>query len=297
MHVRLFIQIIFFVSFSTCLAGQAAASLDSSTVKIGQPIFLKITVPQHAGEIEKINFSSWDSIIPPDDRTEKIVWKKTGENWTGKMKFFAFDTGKYVLPAADIFLKNGEKTQTPPLVLEVLPTVFEGDQLAENKPIRKEPTTLMDYIWYILVPFIWLILAIAVWFFISRKKKKANKPVSQIVEQPPRELALKKLEALRKKQLWQSGQLKNYYSELTFIFREFLEKQYRIPALENTSDEIISHLKKTNFPENQLPALRQILQAADLAKFAKADPPEDFHEKAMENVYWFVEGKIIEVHK
>jgi hypothetical protein len=90
-------------------------------------------------------------------------------------------------------------------------------------------------------------------------------------------LALKKLRVLAQKALWRSGAVKEHCAELTFILREYLEKRYEVPALESTSEELLSRLKSTDFPMELRPDLENILAQADLAKFAKAIPPEEFY--------------------
>ncbi|MEO6037440.1 MAG: hypothetical protein ABIQ93_03435, partial [Saprospiraceae bacterium] len=101
--------------------------------------------------------------------------------------------------------------------------------------------------------------------------------------------ARKKLEVLARKKLWQSGQLKPYYAELTFILREYLQKRYGIPALESTTEETLAYLQQQDFPEALRQPLAETLLQADLVKFAKSMPPESFHEQALQQVQTLVE--------
>ena len=57
-----------------------------------------------------------------------------------------------------------------------------------------------------------------------------------------------------------------------------------------TSDEIISHLNHLKFESSSAyKALIQILQLADLVKFAKWNPLPDEHELSLSNSFLFVE--------
>jgi hypothetical protein len=86
---------------------------------------------------------------------------------------------------------------------------------------------------------------------------------------------------LKEKQLWQSGRVKQYQSELTGIIRQYLEDQFQIPALEMTTDEVARALRDTTFDRKYEIRLKEILQMADLIKFAKANPDMSIHDQ-----YW-----------
>ena len=77
---------------------------------------------------------------------------------------------------------------------------------------------------------------------VKRKKdqpvfKRKSKPAS-----PAHIIAINKLEELRLNKVWQSGQLKKYYSELTDIIREYMVNRYHFDAPEMTSFEILTKL-------------------------------------------------------
>ena len=93
---------------------------------------------------------------------------------------------------------------------------------------------------------------------------------------------------LKAEKLWQQGQVKTYQSRLTHIIREYLENRYNIPALESTTDEILHYLKKVDFDNQWKDKLQNILQIADLVKFAKAKPPVDFHDQVLKEAEDFV---------
>ena len=61
-----------------------------------------------------------------------------------------------------------------------------------------------------------------------------------------------------------------------------MEKQYQVPALESTSQALLLQLRSTDFPESLLDGLEKILLQADLAKFAKAIPPDAFYPLSLD---------------
>ena len=83
---------------------------------------------------------------------------------------------------------------------------------------------------------------------------------------------------LDEKLLWQNNKVKEYYSELTEIVRGYIERELKVPALEKTTDEILETLKDFNDVETiktskeTINKLKELLQEADLVKFAKSKP-------------------------
>jgi hypothetical protein len=106
------------------------------------------------------------------------------------------------------------------------------------------------------------------------------------------------LTSLKNEKLWKKGEVKAYQSTLTYIVREYLENRFEVPALENTTDEILRSLKNTDLSQDWEGKLREMLQMADLVKFAKAQPQADFHDKMMNYAEDFVyKTKKIEISK
>ena len=129
-------------------------------------------------------------------------------------------------------------------------------------------------IWVILIL---ILIAVLVYYFVYRKKPIADQeePVVQI---PPYDEAIEKLQKLDNKLLWQNNQIKKYYSELTEIIRDFIEKELKIPALEITTQELIEALsnldnsKTLQIDKETTRKLNSLLSEADLVKFAKSTP-------------------------
>lgn len=93
------------------------------------------------------------------------------------------------------------------------------------------------------------------------------------------------LDNLEKSQYLLKEEYKEYYSELTNIVRQYLEEEVHIAALESTTDQLIEKLElltasgTLSLEEDTLIQFKQILQTADLVKFAKSTPKEGVAEK------------------
>lgn len=147
----------------------------------------------------------------------------------------------------------------------------------------------LDYIWLIMGAILFIGLAIFVILYF-RKNRKAPAPV--VVPQGPVETLQEKtvriLRELEQQGLWQKGQVKEYYTQLTDILRNYIEQRFRTPAMELTTDELLYSARAHKEMHAQLPLLTNILQTADLAKFAKAQPLPHEHTSALEQAMQFV---------
>lgn len=269
----------------------AVASFDSGYVETGNPFVLHLSVPGHLGQPSNVDFSPWETLLPTQNILGATGWQNRNDRWTNDISLITFDSAQLWLPPLGISLSDGTIVQTNPLELNVLPTPAP-DELAEMhsiKDIRLEQANWTDF----LLPFgiigaAVLVLALAVWWFLLRKKKSGLMG-ERVLRLPPHQLALRQLAELERRQYWQQGAIKIYYSELSRIVREYLEHRLHVPALESDSEGILHLLADKNLPEPLLHSLSELLHWADLAKFAKAVPPEHFHAQALREARRLVE--------
>lgn len=150
--------------------------------------------------------------------------------------------------------------------------------------------TWRDYIWYIIGAVVAIVLICFIVYYF-RKNKKTAIPVAAppVYVETVNEKAIRLLNELEQKQLWQQGQVKDYYTELTDILRNYIEERFRTQAMELTTDELLAIVRKHKEMMRHHEALRTILQTADMAKFAKAEPLPQEHVDAMELTRQFVQ--------
>jgi hypothetical protein len=163
------------------------------------------------------------------------------------------------------------------------------------------PLTLKEVTPYILG--VILIGSIIFFLLYSIKRKKKNKPIfarPQKPKEPAHIVALRELDRIKAEKIWQKGKTKQYYSELTDTLREYIEERFEIRAMEQVTGEIIDSFRaqKGIISDKNFTNLRQILQLADLVKFAKYTPLPDDDNLSLVNAYFFVnETKKEEVKK
>src|SRR5436190_3551644 len=259
---------------------QVKASIDTTRNKIGAQFNLTIKAEadtsavvafpkgNHFGGLEVIRSYVIDTVIK-NGRYELI--KKYG--------LTQFDSGKYGIPPLKVLI-NKKPFLTEPILVEVSNVAVDTlkQKMYDIKPIApasSESIWIQILKWFFLLYVLSGICVFLYWWFIKRKK---GEKTEEIVFKSPIEKATTLLNTLEQKQLWQRGEIKSYYSELTDIARNYIEEAIEIPAMESTTTELIQGLriasmkKKMTLSQETIENLERVLQQADLVKFAKSKP-------------------------
>ena len=177
-----------------------------------------------------------------------------------------------------------ETLWTEPLLLAVNTVEVDTNQAIKDiEDVMRIPLTFKEILPWLLLALALAAICVGVWFlvrYLKRRKNNVTEPAKPAI--PPDTLALEQLEQLRVEGLWKQGRVKDYHTNLTDILRQYLYNQYDIDATEMTSDQITDACAETpDISAEQNDNLRQILQTADLVKFAKAEPQPWEHDRSM----------------
>ncbi|MBR5249864.1 MAG: hypothetical protein IKV28_04670 [Bacteroidales bacterium] len=128
------------------------------------------------------------------------------------------------------------------------------------------------------------------------RRRAANRPLFGPAkpEDPAHVVALRELDKIRSKKLWQNHKEKEYYTEVTDTVRRYIERRYEVSAMELTTPEIIALLRNYPLPEQEFAELQTLLQDADLVKFAKYTPSEEENERAIPVAVRFVNATFLQ---
>lgn len=80
--------------------------------------------------------------------------------------------------------------------------------------------------------------------------------------------ALLELEAIKKSNIVGESRYKEFYFRLTWILKKYLNARYGFDVYGKTDEEVVNYLKKTDFPREQLDAIKVILTGGLMVKFA-----------------------------
>jgi len=213
----------------------------------------------------------------------------------------AFDSGPHYVPpfmfkVQSTLLNDSLKSNDLSFFVKV-PRVDLTKGPADIKAPFEAPVIFKEIAPWILGIILALAIIFLVIYAINRRRK--NKPLFQRPEKPklpPHVIALQELDKLKSDQLWQHDKVKDYYTRLTDIVRNYIEERFELPAMEQTTPEILSSFKekKSLIDSGSFNDLKVILELADLVKFAKLTPYADDNHVSLNNAYHFVEHPKIE---
>jgi hypothetical protein len=163
------------------------------------------------------------------------------------------------------------------------------DQFFGQKTVMKAPFAWED--WYGLISCSFLALPLLGLLIYLIVRIRDNKPIIRKIKVepklPPHQLAMKEIERIKTEKIWQKGQPKEYYTELTDALRTYIKNRFGFNALEMTSSEIIDKLLEFNDKE-AISDLKYLFQTADLVKFAKHDPQMNENDANLINAIDFI---------
>ena len=195
------------------------------------------------------------------------------------------------------FVVNGDTMRTNSLSLNVIQPfqMDTTDAITDIKGVMKPKIWWWGILRWVLLGLLVAGLAVGGWFLYKWAKKRFAKeetePVDPETLRPCDEVALEKLDKIKEEKAWQSGEYKKYFSELTFVVREYIGRRYDIHSTEKTSDETLAAMKPVlteNDQKDLYQRLESMLRLADLVKFAKWNPMPDESETSLVSAYTFV---------
>lgn len=291
-------------------AQQVNLTLERDSIMIGEQVAVTLAVDYRVnvdssfvtwpelGEslsegVDIISKSGIDTIANIDDADPFIFRQEM------RMQISAFDSGFFAIEPLQ-FVVNGEIVESNAALLSAYyPVVDMQADIKDIKGIHNIEFGFWDWIkvyWYWVVTGVVVLglLGWLIWYLTRKKRVVAHEQVAPQVVVPAHVLALKRLDELEKRKLWQDGKVKAYYTILTNIFREYLERRYDIRAMEETSEEIMIGVRRKALSGDVIERIGELLALADLVKFAKEKPLPSDHERAISAIREFVNNSKLE---
>lgn len=287
------IKIFFFFLLGVLAFTQTLSSnLSKDKIALGEKVTFRVSVNNLKGR-DVISMPK-NELLPFHFEETKDDITKTFDNYSRTIEFQIFDEGKYTIPPLE-FSINGEVLKTIPYEITVYNPVNADEQISDimnNKQVELGWKDYWEmYKWYVLGTFIVIaLLFVFLGMFKNGVFGKNNK------EKPSIHKTLLDLKNLEKKKYAENGNFRMFYVELIDITRDFLTKQYRIPADVLLTDDLIDLMKHTNkiSTENEK-VVEEIFLRGDLVKFAKTFPTKELMQKDFGEIYDFVERSTVDI--
>ena len=267
---------------------------DTKEMRIGEHVRLTFELSVDSGC--DVDFQIPDALTGDIEVLEKNISKTADgngrETYRGECIITSFVDSLQIIPPV-IAKINGDAYYTNEMSLLVNTVPIDTTNLKNIKglrPIWNASLTWGEYRDTVYLSFLLLVLlALLAWIIVRYIN---NKPIIRIVRIKPHEpshfTALHKMEEIKGDIALHSEEcVKDYYTKLTDALREYMYNRYKFNAADMTTGEIIENLLRFNDKE-AIKEIKEILEVADLVKFAKMKPSLNENDRNMLNAIDFV---------
>jgi len=265
---------------SSVIAQVVKAQVNRDKILIGEQIKLKLTLQSER------RIPTWFQF--PDSINHLLIVNRTKidtvlngrfTNYYQTLTITCFDSGRWEFPSLAVAEIN---KATNPIMIDVMPVdVSKLQDYHDIKEIEEVKQENNKTIIAIIAAITLLSLAVIHWVIRKKKKISVQAPVLKN-NLTPLQWAMAELDKLQQQKLYNNGQVKKHYSELTNISRNFFYLQMHQPSLHQTTDEWMMSLQSLPVKSESKTSFIQLLRLADAVKFAKYVPPMDENETSVE---------------
>lgn len=280
-------KILLILSFLVCANAFSqilSSNVEKKTIALGEVNHLTIKVDNLNDQ--QVISAPKNELLPFHFEETKDSIGQNANSYERKIEFAVFDEGKFTIP--ELEFKVGDKVlKTIPYEIDVINTAQKADQINDimkNKEVKLAPKDYWElYKFYILAALAGIALIIAIFMIVKWGKKSKSSPVIATNQ------TLKELDSLKKKKYIEGGNFRAFYVELIDISRDFIAKQYHLPADVLLTDDLIDVMKKNNtISQDNEKVIEDVFLRGDLVKFAKTFPDQQTMEKDFADIKDFV---------
>ncbi len=267
---------------------------DKDHFELGQSVHLvyQIQGPETAQfsfpEAEKFDIKPFEV---RDASSVTLTGSQGQRNWEYRVKATAYESGNLTLPEAVLSVKlkadgDSQQLKLPKLLLEV-------DRVPLAKDDKRDEVRDAHNLTLFGIPLtVWLaillgsiLVALLCWWLV----RWLNRPrvVQTAPALPPYPWALKQLAQLRAERPDQKGQWDAFYEQLSHVLRFYLGWRFSKSLLELTTSETMRNLTLPDLSHRQF---KELLETADLVKFARSYPSLEKSELHLSWAQQLVEG-------
>lgn len=302
--MRIFYQkyvmlLVLVLAWNSSVFGQQKVIAEADSIRhiVGDKISVRISAPKMSGmksyivqaDFTKSKFEQIDTVkVDTSSKKEAVIYV---------FHVAAYDSGKFYFPPITINYKKGKDTGSEKIIItDSIPIQISRipvDTTQPPKPIKDPagvPYSLSELLPWILGGMAIIGILIFVIWYTRRKRKLSGENIPKIPLKPPFDEAMEALVKLRKEKLWEQGESKDYHIALTDILRRYIHRRWNVDAFEMTSAEIMKALRGISLSKTSKKELREVLELADLVKFAKRSALPDENTRSMEMVENFVKA-------
>ena len=262
-------------------------TVDSTHATVGDRITLSVTVEHAPGaqvawpdSLDLAPFEVLAAQVAPPAAADGVV--RSSATYT----LAAFELGELEIPSFDVQVVGPdgetETLSTDAWVVEVLSVgVDESGEIRDIRGPLAIPLSLLRMLLLALAP----LLLVALLYTLARRlrsRDEAAQPGRPALERPAHEIALEALAVLEASGMLERGEVKEYHIEVSDVLRTYVERRFRVDALEMTTREVLLGLERVGVDESFREGLAAFLDQCDMVKFARVRPGPEPSRQVLE---------------
>ena len=229
----------------------------------------------------------------------------TDDGRTGRVLTFDLEPwtpGTLMVPAIDIPYAEPNAAEidwrvlTLPAVSVEVTSVVADDTAVDLGSIRGavEPRPTKWWIPVAIGAVLLLCVVIAMVLVITRiRRRRAER--ERFIRRTAHEVALARLQEVLDQDLIGQGRIKEFYVDVSFVLRRYIEDRFGLRAPEQTTEEFLGETRSAaRLDRDDVEVLEQFLSHCDLVKFAAARPADHEIHATLQTVRTFIERTRIE---
>ena len=290
---------------------EVEGKVENTKVQVGKPFTLDLSLKVPYGWFVEWNDFAIDTLSEQLDIIKRGNVERSADADSNvivkqQLTLMTFDTGQIQVPAVGLtYAKSFDdpmRMQAFTEPIDLYSTTIVVDTLQPYKPIVgpiDAPIQMKEVFPWILGVLLLALVVVGILYWRKHRKTKVDAD-GNIVRGPvipPYDKAVDDLKRLREEKMWQSGKVKEYFSTLTDIAREYIEGQFGVNAVEMTTDDILEEVKPLHFSSETYNKLKETMEVADLVKFAKYSSSNLESENAMNSMTDFVNESYAQFQK
>jgi hypothetical protein len=255
---------------------------DTARVSVGDPIDATVQLRLPAGS------SPIDVVPAPVESLPEGVRLVSADNlvrledgsFQGRLRLVLFRPGTRSIPALEIRYRGtpavAARAVSTPVPIEVVAVLPPGQQtLKDIKDLERLPTGPNLVPWLVLLAAL-LLVAYLLHRYRRRRRTAAPIPVLRRSTAPRSayERALERLREIEEAGWPARGRMAEHYEQIANVVRHYLEEAEGLHALERTTGELVWALPPALSEGGLRDDLRELLDEADLVKFARLYPTQ-----------------------
>ena len=249
------------------------------TVTVGHPTGWRVIAPQLEQE--------WGNFEVREQSPVMVMTGNDGESSQFTIMVMAWTLGEFSTPELALTVANevGELVEVTavPVTIRVESVLTEAD--LELRDIKPQATLPLPVWWPWLAGALALVAVLAVVWWRGRGRATA---VPFIDTRLPHQIALDELDSIAASGLAERGDFKHYYAQTTDVLRGYLDGTLGLMTLEQTTREIRQAIRPLAWENEDKKLLLNLLNEADLVKFAKVRPTVEDAQRATGEAKAFV---------